>query len=75
MVRELSGKPFIELHEFGADNTKEFRDVSADGIDFIVRNPAGPNGGRELQYLSLSSLSATLSGCNISGDANVESLY
>ena len=75
VVRELSGKPFIELHEFHEDNTKEFRDVSADGIDFIVRNPAGPDGGRELQYVSLSSLSAVLSGGNISGDANVESLH
>lgn len=61
VVRELSGKPFIELHEFHEDNTKEFGDVSADGIDFIVRNPAGPGGGRELQYVSLSSLSAALS--------------
>ena len=61
IVRELSGKPFIELHEFHEDNTKEFSDVSADGVDFIVRNPAGPGGGRELQYVSLSSLSTALS--------------
>lgn len=75
VVRELSGKPFIELYGFHEDNTKEFRDVSADGVDFIVRNPAALSGGRELQYVSLSSLSAALSGGNISGDANVESLH
>lgn len=56
VVRELSGKPFIELHEFHEDNTKEFSEISGDGVDVLVRNPEGPRDGSELQYVSLSSL-------------------
>lgn len=70
VVRELSGKPFIELHEFHEDNTRLVSDVSADGVDVLIRNPNGPNNGRELQYVSLSSL--LLSGTYIPPDADVE---
>lgn len=70
VVRELSGKPFIELHEFHEDNTKTVSEVSADGVDVLIRNPKGPNDGRELQYVSLSSL--MLSGTYIPPDADVE---
>ena len=70
VVRELSGKPFIELHEFHEDNTKTIDEISADGVDVLIRNPKGPNDGRELQYVSLSSL--LLSGTYIPPDADVE---
>lgn len=70
VVRELSGKPFIELHEFHEDNTKTVSEVSADGVDVLIRNPKGPNDGRELQYVSLSSL--LLSGTYVPPDADVE---
>lgn len=69
VVRELSGKPFIELHEFHEDNTKQTSEVSADGVDVLIRNPNGPGGGRELQYVSLSSL--LLSGTYVPPDADV----
>ena len=71
VVRELSGKPFIELHEFHEDNTRLVSEVSSDGADVLIRNPRGPNGGRELQYVSLSSL--LLSGdMYVPPDADVE---
>lgn len=68
VVRKRSGKPFIELHEFHEDNTKTVSEVSADGVDVLIRNPNGTNNGRELQYVSLSSL--MLSG--IPPDADVK---
>ena len=60
VVRKDDGQNFIELHEFHEDNAKSVSDISGDGVDLLIRNPKG--GGRELQYLSLSSLSAALSG-------------
>lgn len=70
VVRKRSEKPFIELHEFHEDNTKTVSEVSADGVDVLIRNPNGTNNGRELQYVSLSSL--MLSGTYIPPDADVE---
>ena len=75
VVRELSGKPFIELHEFHEDNTKTLSEVSADGVDVLIRNPNGPNNGRELQYVSLSSLMLSGGGgAEISVDSEIPAL-
>lgn len=77
VVRELSGKPFIELHEFHKDNTKTLSEVSADGVDVLIRNPNGPNNGRELQYVSLSSLMLSGGGgggAEISVDSEIPAL-
>lgn len=71
VVRELSGKPFIELHEFHKDNTKSVSDISSDNVDLLIRNPKDSK--RELQYLSLSSLSAALSSSStVDSETNLQ---
>lgn len=71
VVRELSGKPFIELHEFHEDNTKSVSDISSDNVDLLIRNPKDSK--RELQYLSLSSLSSALSNSStVDSETNLQ---
>lgn len=70
-VSAYNGRKFIELHEFHKDNAKSVSDISGDGVDLLIRNPK--DNARELQYLSLSSLSAALSSSStVDSETNLQ---
>lgn len=71
VVSSDNGRSFIELHEFHKKNTKLVSDISSDNVDLLIRNPKDSK--RELQYLSLSSLSAALSSSSsVDSETNLQ---
>ena len=70
-VSAYNGKSFIQLYEFHKNNTKRVSDISSDNVDLLIRNPK--DNSRELQYLSLSSLSSALSSSStVDSETNLQ---
>ena len=67
IVREVSSYTFIQLHEFNKNNSKPYGNISSDNVDILVRNSSS---GKELQYVSLSSVMSNSSGDGKTPDAD-----